>query len=150
MHNASRIWLAIILLAGLAGASSLVAADKNAEKQRDAENKAAADQAKTEERLEMVDQVKLRSVFNGVVTIQADLDNNNPEVVGALTCTDDQKVYFLKVDNKDTLKMLQNNDNHKITICGRLRNEGKYLVVTGIIEHKAGPPRVSRRTVGGL
>jgi uncharacterized pyridoxamine 5'-phosphate oxidase family protein len=156
MTNSSRNWvIAMFLLAGLAGADGagrVLAAEKagNADKKREADNKQAAAEAEKEERLEMEDQLKIKSQFNGVLTVQSDLEDGNPAVVGALSCSDDSKIYLLKVDNKDTLKILQSNDKQKVTISGRLRNDGKYLVVTGIIEHRPGPVRVSRRTLGGL
>lgn len=138
------------ILAMLAG--TLYAAEKadNFQKRLDAERREAQDEAQREEKLTLAEQAKMRSQFNGILTIQSDLDNGNPEVIGALTCTDDQKVYLIKLDSKDLLKVLQRNDGKKITLGGRMRNSGKYLLVTGMIEHQAGPPRIARRSMGGI
>lgn len=132
--------------------ATLSAAEKvdNLQKRWDAERREADEEAQREERLSIEQKAKMKSLFNGILTIQGDLDNGNPEVVGALTCTDDQKIYLLKLEAKDVIKVLQRNDNKKITLSGRVRNSGKYLVVTGLVEHQPGPPRVARRSMGGI
>ncbi len=142
--------LIAMVLFGFSAALSAAEKVDNLQKRWDAERREADEEAQREERLSIEQKAKMKSLFNGVLTIQGDLDNGNPEVVGALTCTDDQRIYLLKLEAKDVIKVLQRNDNKKITLSGRVRNSGKYLVVTGLVEHQPGPPRVARRSMGGI
>lgn len=143
------VLIATVLLS-LTGALSAAEKNNSLQKQWDAERQEAQDEAQREEKLTLEEKARMRSQFNGILTLQGDLGNGNPDVVGALTCTDDQKVYLLKLENKEVIKVLQRNGNKKITISGRVRNSGKYLVVTGLIEHQAGPPRIARRSLGSI
>ena len=138
------------VLFGLTGALSAAEKSGSPQKRWDAERRQADEEAQEEDKLTLDQKAKVCKVLNGILTIQGDLDDGNPEVVGALTCTDDQKIYLLKLESKDVIKVLQRNDNRKITLSGHLRNSGKYLVVTGLVEHQAGPPRVARRSMGGI
>ena len=48
------------------------------------------------------------------------------------------------------METLKNYNGKRIEVEGKLRNSGKYLLITRIVEKAAGQPRTERRAFGGL
>lgn len=94
-------------------------------------------------------------LFHGTFLLPSDpSEQTNPDVVGTfVTDEGDMKpnqTYLVKVarDKKEVIEVLKRLDAKKVTLLGKLRNQGTYLIVMGVIE--SGPtPRVPERRNGG-
>jgi hypothetical protein len=132
----SRAVLAVVLLAGLAAfpaRAEQALADREAEEAR---NEDAADrqagEGKSSER-----------TFRGKIVLGT-TDDSSPDVVGVFV-GDQGERYLLKPSLESVKKALESFNNKPVVLQGKLRNKGKYLVVTGVIPPPAAIPRESRR-----
>jgi len=127
----------VLLMAGLL-ASAVCAADK-ADKREQAE-------AKAEEEAEASLGENGAPGFSSAGRLALEPANGNAEVVG--TFHTDTAQYQLKLADPALLQLLKKHDRKTVTLTGALRNKGKYLVVSGVIEPAA--PGVVRKKKAGL
>jgi hypothetical protein len=132
---------AILLIASLAVAMSFAAA---AESQAEQEAKQAAAEEAAEKLLP--EDQQFGKPYSGTFNLSAK-DDQNPQVIGRFA-VDKGATYLVKLNDPGLLKRLSLYDNKKCTLTGKLRNEGKYLLVTTVIESAPTPP--ARRKRGGL
>ena len=73
-------------------------------------------------------------------------DKQPADVIGSLTT--DNATYIVRTTDQALMKRLIAKDRQKCVLFGKLRNKGKYLVVSSIIEPE--PAVGERRKRGGL
>ncbi|MGD0088838.1 MAG: hypothetical protein ABSE73_02860 [Planctomycetota bacterium] len=138
------------LTAGLACTALTLAADKPPDA------KAEADAAKKEDDDEMDRRSKggLQSqrMFHGTFLLPSDSSKQtNADVIGTLV-TDEgdmkpNQTYLVKVEKnlKEVIEVLKRNDTKKVTVHGKVRNQGKYLIAISVIEAAPGAPVKEQR-----
>jgi hypothetical protein len=85
--------------------------------------------------------------FAGKLSLSISEVKTPDSVVGSLVL-DNGTTYQLKLTDTITLKQLVPYDNKKCTLLGKLRNNGKYLLVCSVIDASAKP--VEHRKRGGM
>jgi len=71
-------------------------------------------------------------------------EDTPPGVVGVFSATDGN-LYLVKLADQGMLKLLCSYDKKDVTLAGKLRNKGKYLIVETVIAGEPKPlPRVKR------
>jgi hypothetical protein len=110
----------------------------------DEETKEAREEIELESKLSEVEQIALVKSFAG--KLQLLRSDENPQVIGQLMTT--QGPIALKLEKPDILDELKPYNMKDVTLNGKLRNKGKYLVVTGL--HPAPPPGAERKKRGGI
>ena len=100
---------------------------------------------------------RLKRSFHGTFLLPSDpTQQPNPDVIGTFVTDDaDQnpnQTYLVKMgtDNKEILATLQRNDTKKLWLIGKLRNQAKYLIVSGIQGAAPTPPPKDQRSGGGI
>lgn len=117
----------------------LVAAEPNEQ-----ERKEAQEEEEKESKLPEVEQIALTKAYMG--TLQLIKNEENPEVVGQLVTTTGPMI--LKLSQPTLLKELVPFNQKTISLTGKLRNNGKYLLVTSVVG--APPPAFERKKRGGI
>ena len=143
---------AVLCAFGLA--SSAFAGEKTSPTQKrwEGERKEAEAEEQREAELTFEEKAKMRAQYRGILALQDGLDDGNPDVIGSFTAEDagGSRIYMLKIENKELIRMLKTLDRKKVALSGKVRNGGKYLLVTGVTDQSGGPPRNRRRAQGGL
>jgi len=90
-----------------------------------------AEEARVEEEAERAEGIEA-AVLHGKLTLTAMLEEKNPDVVGIFVV--DRRAYQLKLEGRssDLLKALQAHNGKRVSLLGRLRNQGKYFVAEAI------------------
>jgi hypothetical protein len=109
------------------------------------EAKEAADEEAAEKALPEDQQFGKNYV--GKLTLSVTEVKKPDSVVGSLVL-DSGTTYQLKLSDTITLSQLMHYDNKKCTLRGKLRNNGKYLLVASVID--AGAKPVEHRKRGGM
>jgi hypothetical protein len=136
--NSARATLVLLLI--FAG---FCAAEEETTDQKEAKEAAAEDDA---EKLLPEDQ-QFAKTFAGKLNVTAIEWKSASLVVGTLV-VENGPTYQLKIGSAVLLKQLTAYDNKKCMLLGKLRNKGKYLIVSTVIE--AGAKPVERRKRGGM
>jgi hypothetical protein len=95
-------------------------------------------------------------IFNGTFVLQAETDDDNPDVLGQFVTDHTDKVpgqvYLVKVKDKNpaVVEALKKRNGQKATVHGRLRVGGKYLLVSEVVVKGPTPPVKERRRAGGI
>ena len=120
-----------------------------AETQDEKEAKEAAAEEDAFNKAGEVEQMAAQKSMTGkfVLTPPTD-DDPNPKVVGTFSLGVGQS-YLVKVEHQVVLKKLAGYDNKKVTVRGKIRNQGKYLIVSEIMSGREAPP-AERSKRGGL
>ena len=130
------IVLALVLAAGVVSGIHVSAADVAAQKKEEDRISANEDEADAKTPL---NQLK-NDVYEGVLSLSDD-DKPNPfGVVGTFDATDGKK-YELKLIDANMLNQLKPLNEKKIKLEGKLRVNGKYLVVMRIAQTLIPPKR---------
>lgn len=108
------------------------------------EAKEAQEEVEAESKLPEAEQIGLVKSFAG--TLQLMKNEENPEVVGQLVTASGPMQ--LKLSEPSLLKALQPFNQKAILLTGKLRNKGKYLVVSAVVG--APPPAFERKKRGGI
>ena len=145
MNTTHRYFKLLILALALVGLSAIKLAV--AEEQKvDPEAKQAADEDAAEKNLP--EDAQMGKQYNGLFsTVLPDSTTPNPQVVGTFLA-DNGQTFLIKLVDPAIMKRLSLYDNKKVVLSGKVRNQGKYLVVIGVIETPPGP--VMRRKRGGM
>lgn len=85
--------------------------------------------------------MNFKGVFNAQTT------DGQPDLLGFFK-NNDKSIQLVKADNDDVKKLLHQFDGKEITVYGKLRNKGKYLIVTNVLGEK--DPPVNRRKKKGF
>jgi hypothetical protein len=140
LRHSSCVLLALFVLAALSNRTL------NAEDAPDsAETKEAAEEDEAEKKLPETEQIQALKTVRGVLKLGAAEDNS--EVVGTLTAESGDS-YLLKLASKDLAKRLERYNNKNVTLTGKLRNKGKYLIVQNISDAAGGSSERTKR--GGI
>ena len=140
MAIAKRTFGIVLCLALMAGFAN------GAEAQQDPEAKQAADEEAAEKALP--EDQRLGKQYSGTFsTVLPDSSTPNPAVVGTFL-SDGGQTFLIKLVDPAIMKRLSIYDNKKVILTGKERNQGKYLVVIGVIEQP--PTPVMRRKRGGM
>jgi len=144
---AALVLASLISVQALGADSAKAKADLWAAERREAEL-----EAQNETQLSLVEQARINRQFRGQLELGKD---DNPDVVGAFyelqgTSNSSAVKYGIKLQNKSLMETLKNYNGKRIEVEGKLRNSGKYLLITRIVEKAAGQPRTERRAFGGL
>ncbi len=92
--------------------------------------------------------LKLQNVFTGTVQLNAADKPNERGVIGSFAGADG-KNYQLKAASDEVLTQLKKYDQKKATVAGKLRVNGKYLVVLAVVESTPSTtPRDKRKRSG--
>ncbi|HYG76706.1 MAG TPA: hypothetical protein VEK08_17005 [Planctomycetota bacterium] len=114
-----------------------------ARKQREAEKKEAA----AEDEAEKKNSERVSAFFEGkVILFGSDVERPSPDVVGEFE--QDGKRYLLKLGVPEVLRDLQQVDGQKVTLNGKVRNQGKYFIVMSVPQGGVTPAASKRR--GGI
>ncbi|HYG76116.1 MAG TPA: hypothetical protein VEK08_14010 [Planctomycetota bacterium] len=157
-------WVLLLGLAlGLTGTSLTHAGQSKANKDLEADDKQAAqeeaDEAAAREKGTVVTYQKL---FMGTFVQLAEANEKvSPEVVGVFITNEADKKpgrsYQVKVQsgNKEVLAALYRLNQKRVQVTGKLRvidanGEGKYLIVSSVLEAAPTPPVAQRRKAGGI
>ena len=161
-HRTSRLLslLFLGLTAGLAGTGPTLAADaKDKQKDAQAEEKEAAKEDADEAAItDMAEQLrKYQHEFHGTFLLPSDPSQKTGSAVVGTFVTDERdrnpnQTYLVKAEKgkEDIVKALTRFDGKKVAVQGKLRNSGKYLIVSLVVEPAPGPPRTERRGHGGI
>ncbi len=122
-----------------------------------AEDAAPADEAKeaaaevaAEKNLSEADQIlAIKSVRGKLSLTGSDGGDEGGDVIGLLTEIEGDKTYLLKLEKKELLTTLQKSNNTIVMLHGKLRNKGKYLIVSSISEI-GGAAAPDRKKRGGI
>ena len=140
MRHAIRTFGIVFCLALVAGVINA------AESKPDPEAKQAADEEVAEKALP--EDQRLGKQYSGTFsTVLPDSTTPNPTVVGTFLA-DSGQTFLIKLVDPSIMKRLSIYDNKKVILTGKERNQGKYLVVIGVIEQPPAP--VMRRKRGGM
>jgi len=122
------------------------------QKRWDTERKEAEQEDQSELGLSFEQKARARYNYRGVFELQEGLDEGNPDVIGSFIAEDasGSRIFMLKLENKDLIRLLKNHDRKRVALYGKLRNSGKYLFVTAVADQSGGPTRSRRRAAGGL
>lgn len=99
---------------------------------------------------------KYQSDFSGTFLLPSDPSQKSDRGVVGTFITDKsdrnpEQTYLVKVVSDDVLKVLSRYDTKKVTVQGKLRNNGKYLIVSLVIEPPPPfHPQPERRSPGKL
>jgi len=154
--NRNMVTLAF-LCAALILSTSAHAQQSNKEKDLDEERKASAAEDEAEDQLSITEKIqkKLQTDFAGI--FQAVQDEDNPEVIGTIQAEiceanggKSARTFQVKLQDASLKNKLLHYDQKRIQVQGKLRNEGKYLVVVLIREPAPGMKRTERRMAGGI
>ena len=116
------------------------------EQEKEAKDAAAEDEA--EKAMPENQQMKaIKNVDGRLVLVPPEDKDANPAVIGTLTSA--TASYQLKLGEPALMAKLKTYDKKIVALQGRLRNEGKYFVVSGIVEKSAGGV-VERTKRGGI
>jgi hypothetical protein len=121
-----------------------------------AEAKRAADEDEAEQKLPPDVRRAVQRIFNGTFVLLAETDDDNPDVLGQFATDNTDRVpgqvYLVKVKDKNpgVVEALKKVNGQKATLHGRLRNDGKYLVVYNVVVKGPTPPAKERRRAGGI
>ena len=74
-------------------------------------------------------------------------EGKTPKVLGTFTA--DGKTYMLKIASEELRAQLQPFDNKDVALAGKIRNNGKYLIVEDIVAG-SGTPAATFRNPRGL
>ena len=141
MNSQSRIIiLAIAMAVGLHASHAVCADDTLLE--REAKQAAAEDLAEKQ----LPEGQQFGKAYSGTFTLTND-DLKKSAVVGRYD-VDNGASFLVKVTDSALLKRLALYDNKKCVVNGKVRNEGKYLIVTTLVEIGGAPP--VRRKRGGM
>ena len=125
----------------------LQAAEKK-ETPKEREAREAAAEALAESKLPESEQIALFQKYAGRYNPNPAEDNpENPEVIGTLTTTQGN-TYQLKLAKPDLLKRLQDHVKEVVVLTAKLRNGGKYLLVSDLTLPEA--PPLERKKRGGI
>ena len=153
----SQILLLLLLTAGVAGTALTHAAAAKNDAATEA-REAAQEDADEASLTNMAEQLrKYQHEFHGTFLLPSDPSQKTSAAVVGTFVTDDKdrnpnQTYLLKVadGNKKLLETLKRFDMKKVTVQGKLRNQGKYLIATAVSEPAAGQPVQERRSGGGI
>jgi hypothetical protein len=132
---------------------------RGAEKEKpdlEAESKQQADEDAKEQQESPDARRAHQRIFNGAFVLLAETDNDNPDVLGQFATDNTDKVpgqvYLVKVKDKNpaVVEALKKMNGKKATLHGRLRVDGKYLVVYEVVMKGPTPPAKERRRAGGI
>jgi hypothetical protein len=145
-HRWSEKLLVVLLLALALGNTKHSAFAEESQEEREA--KQAADEAAAEKNLPE-DQQYGKS-YNGTLNLVViDPTQPKPAVIGTFTIDKGATLQLKLAELNDSLmKRISLYDNKKCTLFGKLRNNGKYLIVSSIIEMANAP--VMKRKRGGM
>jgi hypothetical protein len=136
--------LATLMLAGICATLQHCAVAE--ESKDDAEAKQAAKEEDDEKKLP--EDRQFGKPYSGTFSLYAaDPNQPNPQVVGTFT-VDNGPTLLVKLNEPTVLKRLTVYDNKKCVLLGKLRNNGKYIVVSSVIEQA--PTPAMRRKRGGM
>jgi hypothetical protein len=137
-----------ILLVTLICTGALAAQPKkpSAPSAEELEEKAAALEDEAERLLPEKEQF-LKQLYGKIAISPVDPSEPAPKVVGTFQ-VENGPSYLLKISEPKLLQELQANNNRKIMLTGKIRNEGKYFIAHLIVQQLAAP--VERRRRGGI
>jgi hypothetical protein len=110
----------------------------------DREAKEAADEESAEKQLS--EEAQNGKSYSGRFTL--DINDKQPRDVIGSFATDTSATYLVKVSDQALMKRMIARDNQKCMLFGKLRNKGKYLVVTSIVE--PAPTPLDHHKRGGM
>lgn len=119
---------------------------KTAPTAEELEEKAAALEDEAERLLPEKEQF-MKQLFGKIMISPIDPAEPAPKVVGTFQ-VENGPSYLLKISEPKLLQELQANNNRKIMLTGKIRNEGKYFIAHLIVQQLAAP--VERRRRGGI
>ncbi len=108
----------------------------------------AAKEEENEKKLNEIEQINLIKTITGRLALSGDPGADGGDVVG--TISDTTKSYLLKLEKPELMQALKPYNGKTISLKGKLRNKGKYLVVSAVSEPSSAgsaPDRVKR---GGI
>jgi len=140
-----RLVLLVFALASLYQTAAYAGQPKK-ETAEEAEEKAAALEEQAEKLLTEKEQF-FRQINGKIVLSPIDPAEPSPKVVGTFYA-ENGATYLLKVADSKLLRELLPNNNKKVMLAGKIRNEGKYFIVHLIVQQLVAP--VERRRRGGI
>lgn len=131
--------IAVIFLMILAG----VCAAEETLDQKEAKEAAAEEAAERN----LPEDQQFAKTFAGKLSLTTTDWKSDSLVIGTFS-VENGPTYQLRLSSAALLKQLTAYDNKKCTLLGKLRNKGKYLIASSVIELSAKP--VERRKRGGM
>jgi hypothetical protein len=118
------------------------------EKKKDPVAEAEATEAAAEEEAESkMDPEKLRRLFEGkLVLFPVEEGGEAKVIIGQLAGKNFN--YLLKVETEAVRNQLKEFNNKEVSVIGKVRNQGKYLIVSSVMRGGAAPVFVRRK--GGI
>ncbi|MEI6235852.1 MAG: hypothetical protein WCT04_22585 [Planctomycetota bacterium] len=139
-----RFTIAAIAFLAFAGFSSIRAEETQLSPEEEAKIAAKEDAAGDEAMIK-----GQKCVFTGVIVLDDPDKPSDRGVIGSLVC-DDSKTYPMKAGSDEILVELKKNYGKKATVAGKLRVNGKYLIVMAIVESTPSPTPRDKRKRSGL
>ncbi|HLX59641.1 MAG TPA: hypothetical protein VKX17_00025 [Planctomycetota bacterium] len=140
----SAIALAILFACAAFAPFALRAADLV---NKDKESEQAAKEEAAEKDMSEEQQINLTKTIGGTLYLSGDTGGED-DPVGTLLASGG-KSYLLKLTDKALMKKLTPLNNKLVTLKGKLRNEEKYLLVSGVVE-MTGSSAPDRPKRGGI
>ena len=137
--------LTLVLLLALAGFAGLIRAEDAAPSAEDEDKIAAKEDAEGDERMVLGE----KTVFSGTPILNEDSKPTDRGVIGTFYA-DGGKSYPLKAASDEVLALLKKFDQKKITLAGKLRVNGKYLVAQSVLEVAKAAEQRDKRKRNGL
>ena len=138
------------ILVALAGMSLAITNSTASEKTQKKDPQLAAEEkeAQAEEDAEQtLDPDSIKRLFQGKFTVyKSEEAEMAPDVIGAFTA--DNHIYLVKASAPGVTQKLLLNDGKQTTLVGKVRNQGKYIIVQEVAESGAVP--VDSRKRGGI
>lgn len=135
-------FLAVFAMAALTFDAQAGAAKK--ETQAELEAREAAEEDAAEAKL---DPEKVKHLFDGRFVLNQTEDAKEPNaIVGTFISKNGS--YLIKVESAAVREELKQYHNKEVSVVGKVRNQGKYLIVNSIVHGGAAPVFVRRK--GGI
>ena len=142
MKKAVFVLMTILLMAGAQRSRAEEASPAD-------EAKEAAAEDEEEKSLSEADQILAIKSVRGKLTLNSsDGGEDGADAIGMLT-EDGGKIYLLKLEKMELLKTLRTFNGKTVALQGKLRNKGKYLVVSAVTE-PGGGAAPDRKKRGGI
>lgn len=139
----------MLMLTVFAFVPAVQSADKKSPQEMQIEKEAKDAAAEDAAENSAPESVRMNAIktLEGRLVLLAPGESDNPAVVG--TFTTPTASYLVKVADDNVLKAIQPYDKKSVPLQGRIRNEGKYFVVIGIVQKSAGGV-IERHKRGGI
>ncbi|HYG75897.1 MAG TPA: hypothetical protein VEK08_12915 [Planctomycetota bacterium] len=141
-----------ILCAAIMTFSMGVFSAEKPQKRWETERQEAQLEEQREQQLSFEEKARMRYQYRGILQIEEGLDDGNPDVVGSFVAEDagGHRVYMLKIEDPSLVSKLKALDRKKVALVGKIRNSGKYILVSAVVDQSGSPIRSRRRAQGGL